>query len=148
MNILVNNIFSICRLLIMSNLQLELYHNKELEESQRFIDDMDAVMRDIEDLKEINETLFGHISSQNSELLNLENNTNNIVDHLDSVNLELTQAQEYQHSYNIKKGILLTTGVLMISFPVGVIIGVKAGIAAGIIGMGSGASAWYFNHGK
>ncbi len=121
----------------------ELTHAQRLEESQKFVDDMDEVIRDLEDLKEINETLVGTLGSQGLIIKDIENNTQFTGDQLDEATVELKQAEVYQHQYNVKKGLLLTTGILALTFPIGIIIGIKAGIAAGLIGIGSGAGAWY-----
>ena len=126
-----------------SNYDVELDHAQQLKESQQFIEDMDAVLRDLEDLKGINGTLFGAIKSQESALGNVEGTTEITGNQLDEATSELKQAEVYQHKYNIKKGILLTAGILIFSFPIGIVIGIKAGIAAGLLGAGSGAGAWY-----
>jgi hypothetical protein len=136
------------RLNYYSDYDVELDHIQRLEESQQFIEDLDTILRDLEDLKEINNTLFGTIKSQESALDNVDNNTEITGNQLDIATLKLKQAEIYQHKYNIKKGILLTAGILIFSFPIGAVIGIKAGIAAGLLGAGSGAGAWYLKSRK
>jgi flagellar biosynthesis/type III secretory pathway chaperone len=128
----------------MSKLRLNYYDDlNNLDEDQRFIDEMDAITRDLEDIREINETIFGKLEFQGHELNKIENTADLANTNLAASHIELKQAEIHQHDANVKKGILLAAGILAITFPVGLLVGIKAGIVAGLMSVGSGAGAWY-----
>ena len=112
------------------------------EENEEFIKEMDNIIRDIEQLDEISKNLQLSLKKQSPFIDSIEQNMTSTTDIITSSNNTLNDAQNLQQQSNIKKGIILTTGIFIMTFPISLVIGIKAGIAAGLVGLSSGASVW------
>lgn len=96
------------------------------------LEELNKIMSDIDTIQEINKLLVEHLQEQKENLSAIETSVVNANVTLDNSNLELIQAKENQVSYFYTRTgavVLVTTAV---ACPVTWIVGIKAGLIAGI----------------
>ena len=125
-------------------LQLKLQYEDDLEYQQKFVDDMEEILKDIRQLKEINTMLGESVENQTPNLQQIEYAMLQSESNLELANLELSKAETYQDKANFKKGLVLVLGVAAISTPVGLLLGLKIGLSTGLLGLVTGSSAMLF----
>lgn len=100
--------------------------------------EMKELLNDFNDIHDINKTLSEMVDEQHEIIKKIEENVIIADVEIEKGTMELKKAEKYKKSNILKNGLLITSGLLAISSPFGLLIGTKAGLIAGAVSIISG----------
>jgi t-SNARE complex subunit (syntaxin) len=98
------------------------------------LEELKKIMNDLHDLNELHVSIQNMLVVQNENISKVDTIVESSETKIQNVNIELSQAQNYQRGYLSKMKILLMAGVLSVVYPLGFFFGAKVAIATGIVG--------------
>jgi len=102
------------------------------------LEEMKNLLVDIKDMNDINKNLAQMINDQHEIIETIEEQAVFTEAVVEKGVIELKKAEKYKSANIFRKGLLLTTGLLVMTSPIGLLIGTKAGLVAGAASLVSG----------
>ena len=112
----------------MQKLSFEELDTNNLEEKE-----LDKLIEDIKDINEINALLDNIVLKQHENITKIELITETSVKNSEKGLGQVVLANDYYKSYKYNQGLLIATSVLVITCPVTLLVGLKAGIISGAV---------------
>jgi len=111
----------------------------QLEKEKKEIEDLNSLLCEINDLKDVNLSLNKLVHEQHDDLHEVTKNVEMTETQVENAVVQLEKAQSYNKRGYVK-GAIVTTTLLLASFPIGVLIGVKTALVVGAVGLVGGGA--------
>lgn len=112
---------------------------QQLDREKIELEELNKLLCEFNELRDVTTSLNKLVVDQHQNLEVVDNNIDEAEVHVENAVVQLEKAESYKkRSYF--KGAIVTTTVLLASFPIGVVLGIKAALVVGTVGIVGGGA--------
>lgn len=110
---------------------------QQLDREKTELEELNKLLSEFNELRDVTTSLNKLVVDQHQNLDVIDKNIDDAEVNVENAVIQLEKAESYKkRSYF--KGAIVTTTVLLVSFPIGVVLGIKAALVVGTVGIVGG----------